>query len=147
MSLYKTFATDESAEQDGITVDYGDTRFLIARAGGANHKFKKVFSSKIKPYRRQIDQGTMSDDAALKMLAQAYAESVVLTWQSKTVDEKGKEVWLDTIEDANGEPLKFSVKNCTQVLLDLPELFTDLQTMAGQAANFKQDEVLEDVKN
>jgi len=147
MSLYKTFATDDTAEKQGITVDYGDTRFLIARAGGANSAFKKCFGTKIKPYRRQIDQGTIDDSVANRLMAEAYAEAVVLGWQSKTVDDQGNEKWLDTIEGPDGKPMKFTAENCTKVLIDLPELFADLQVMAGQASNFRTEEVEEDAKN
>jgi hypothetical protein len=147
MSLYKTFATDEAVEKQGISIDYGDERFLIARAGGSNSAFKKCFAAKIKPYRRQIDQGNIDDSVANRLMAEAYAETVILLWESKAVDEAGVETWVDTISGADGKPMKFSKASCTALLLDLPELFADLQVMAGQASNFRQDELEEDVKN
>lgn len=147
MSLYKTFGTNDAAETQGITVDYGDSRFLIARAGGANQQFKKNFAAKIKPYRRQIDNNTIDDSVATRLMAESYAETVILGWQSKIKNEDGEEVWVDTLEGPDGQAMPFTKENCTKLLMDLPELFTDLQHMAGQAANFREAELEEDAKN
>ena len=43
MSLYKMFEVDNVQEQGGVLLNYGDVRFLIARAGGGNKDFAKVF--------------------------------------------------------------------------------------------------------
>jgi hypothetical protein len=147
MSLYKMFQTDKAAEQEGIIVDYGEERFRIARAGGANSQFKKIFAQKIKPYRRQIDNGTMDDAVANRLMAESYADAVVIGWESKIVDADGKEKWVKTIQNEAGADLKFTPENCAQVLIDLPELFADLQHMAGQATHFREEEIEEDSKN
>ena len=146
MSLYKMFKTNVDAEQEGVILDYGDVRFRIARAGGANADFKRIFTHKLKPYRRQISAETMDDGVANRLMAESYAEAVIIGWEGKSVDEDGNETWGPTIETPDGE-LKFTAENCVKVLLDLPELFTDIQTMAGQAANFREEELEEDVKN
>jgi hypothetical protein len=145
MSLYKMFHTDADAEKAGIVLDYGDTRFTVARAGGANADFKRLFTTKLKPYRRQIDAGTMDDDVANRLMAETYAETVIIGWEGRTVVD-GEELWGPEIETPAGE-LKFTAEACVTLLLDLPELFTDLQAMANQAANFRDTEMEEDVKN
>jgi hypothetical protein len=147
MSLYKMYGTDKDVEKDGIILDYGDTRFRIARAGGANQKFKNTFKAKLKPYRKQMEQGVMDDDVALRLMAEAYAEAVILSWGTKQTDDEGNVTWSHTIVGEGGEELEFNAENCTKVLLDLPDLFSDIQEAAGQAANFRNTEMEEDAKN
>lgn len=144
--LYSTFGTDKKVETDGIVVNYGQVRFRIARAGGANQKFKKVFQHKMKPLRRQIENEQLTDDQSERLFAEVYAETVVLSWETNFGTEKDpnwKPVWVG--ED--GVELEFSKENVTEVLIDLPELFADLKTMASQASNYRRAEAEADAGN
>lgn len=143
MSLHDMFKTNESNETLGVVLDYGDTRIKIARAGGANEKFKKIFSAKLKPHRRKMEMGTLADETAEHLLKEAYAEAIVLAWSSK--DEDGD--WIDTIPDADGEQMDCTPANVYRLFTELPELFTDIQSSANQVATFRDEEVEEDIKN
>ena len=80
-------------------------KFQIARAGGRNKAFKDTFSAKAKKHRTQIDNETMSDDMADRIMAESYAEAVVLGWWTRKeddagdaiLDKQGNEKWVDTI--------------------------------------------------
>ncbi len=154
-NLYEMFEMDADLEREGITVNYGSVKFLIARAGGRNSAFKKLFQSKAKKYRHQIDNETMSDTAADRLMAESYAEGVVLGWWSRIEDEhgepvltaKGDEKWVDTVENADGKKVKFSVDECVRLFEDLPDLFANIQMMAGKAANYRLEEDLQDEGN
>jgi len=159
-NLYDLFKMDADLEREGITINYGSIKFLLARAGGSNTAFKKLFQAKAKKYRHQIDNKTMSDDAAELLMAQSYAEAIILGWWSRKEDENGEAVldksgeeqWVDTIEvpTADGSSLKrvkYSVKECVKLLLDLPDLFADIQQMAGEAANYRKEVEEEDEGN
>ena len=145
MSIYKTFETDKNIEQEGIEVDYGDTRFVLARAGGANNRFKKVFQAKTKPYRRQIETDTLSESVARKMLAEAYAEAIIIRVDVAEVDDnnepilvKGEKKWkLNRIPLEDGTDSPATQERVTALLLDLPELFADIQEMATLASNYR----------
>ena len=76
-NLYQVFEMDKDLEREGITVNYGSVKFLIARAGGRNKAFKTVFGAKTKKYRHQIDNETLTDDAADRIIIESYAEAVV----------------------------------------------------------------------
>lgn len=155
MSLYKDFATDKNMERSGVLLNYGDVRLLIARAGGSNRKFSEVFKEKAQPYRYAIDHGKMSEEDANRIMAEAYAESVILGWQSVVRDEngdvvrdsKGKPKIQQSIEGKDGKQMKFTVENCTQLLLDLPDLFRDIQQMASDQRNFQKEEEKADAGN
>ena len=134
MNLYKTYKTTDSMEKDGIDLQYGpDCKIRIARAGGSNQRFGKLLGDKLKPYRRQIDNGTMDDAIAAKIMAEVYADCVILGWQG--------------VEDFEGIAIPFCKENVVKLLTDLPELFRDIQEQAGKVSNFRAAEREEDAKN
>ncbi len=43
MSMYEQLETDKALETKGVEIDYGTFRVTLARAGGANKKYEKLF--------------------------------------------------------------------------------------------------------
>lgn len=131
MNLYNTFETDKSLERDGIVLDYGfnsknePIQIRIARAGGANAKFAKVLENKMKPYKRAIANDTMDNKVAEKLLVEAYADAVVISWNG--------------VEDREGTALDFTRDNVVKVLTDLPDLFMDIQSQSQKSALFRAE--------
>ena len=144
-NAYKAFGLNKGLEQDGILINYGDFRIKIARAGGGNQRFRRLLQAKLKPYRHQMDNDTLDEKVSEAIFLECYAEAVVLGWETK-VTKDGKETWEPTLETPTGK-LPYSAENCVKVLTDLPELFRDLQAMAGKAANFRNVEDDADAKN
>ena len=145
--LYQLFEMDKDLEREGISVNYGSVKFQIARAGGRNKAFKDTFNAKTKRHRTQIDNETMSDEMADRIMAESYAEAVVLGWWSRKEDEfgdaildkKGEEQWADTVENKQGKNVKYSVEECVKFFLDLPDLFSSLQSYAVKSANYRKE--------
>lgn len=131
MSLYNTFETNKDLERDGIVLDYGfnskdePIQIRIARAGGANTKFAKVLEQKMKPYKRAIANDTMDNKVAEKLLIEAYADAVILSWTG--------------VEDREGNFLEFTRDNVVKVLTDLPDLFMDIQAQSQKSALFRAE--------
>lgn len=133
-SLYSLFGTDKNMEQTGVILDYGNAgKIKIARAGGSNTKFSKVLEAKMRPYRRQYEAGTMSDEVANTMLIEAFAEAVVLGWED--------------IKGPDGKNLKFSRENAIKLFTDLPDLFVDVREQSMKVSNFRMVEVEADAGN
>lgn len=132
-SPYTQFATDTSLETDGVILDYGDYQIRIARAGGANKRFGKVLEAKQKPYRRQIQNETLDEEIAKRLLAEAYAEAVILGWSN--------------ITGPDGQPMAFSKPNCVRLLTDLPDLFADIREQSAKVALFRREEIEEAAGN
>lgn len=133
-SIYKAFETDKQKEQDGIELDYGDMgSIFVARAGGANKRFAKALEFRSRPYRRQLDKGTLSDDVANKLLAEVFADTIVLGWKG--------------ILDKEGSEVEFTKENCIKLFMELPELFTDIQEQTQKMANFQAEDLEDDSKN
>lgn len=140
MSLFKQFQTDKSAETDGIDADYGidertGERILIrvARAGGANSKFAKLWDAKSKPYRRQIQTETLDNATAERLMHEVYAEAVVIGWSG--------------VCDRDGNKLDYNVENCVKLFKELPELFNDIRSLSTNISAFRAQELEEDGKN
>lgn len=132
-TVYEAFETNESLEQAGIVVDYGDFKFTLARAGGSNRKYTALVQKRLRPYRKRILTDAMDPQLAHRILAECFAETVVLDWEGVT--------------DRAGNPLPFSRESCIQLLVDLPELFAELQEQAVGAGNFLRVQREEDGKS
>ena len=152
--LYKTFEMDSDLERDGISVNYGTVKFTLARAGGRNKAFTDLFKMKAKKHRTQLDNETMSDDLADRIMAESYAEAVILGWWTRKEDahgdavlKKGEEQWDDVIENKQGKLVKYSTDECVRLLLDLPDLFASLQSYATKSANYRKEEEAVDEGN
>lgn len=139
MSLYKQFKTDNTLEKEGILLEYGTNSkgdpicIRIARAGGANAQYAKRMETRVKPYRRQIQNETMENALVERIVKEVYAETVVLGWEN--------------VEDENGQPMQFNEKNCVKLFDDLPDLFRDLQEQSQRAALFRAEVREADSKN
>lgn len=125
-SPYDTFDTNEDLETgSGVTLDYLGFSITIHRAGGKNKKFERIILEKFKPYRRKHEQGILEDEIANRIMAEAFAEAVIIGWK----DVKGKD----------GKNISFTVKNCVKLMLDLPELFKDIQLQAQDFSTFRKE--------
>lgn len=135
MSFYKTFGTSADLENGkGIDLDYGDDGVIVIhRAGGANKKYTSVAAQKLKPYTRKLQNGTADPEAINKVMAEIYAESVIIGWRG--------------VKDENGKDLKFTKENVVKLLIDLPDLFEDIQEQATKISNFRASENEDIAKN
>jgi len=135
MSFYETFSTNENLEAgEGVDLDYGKSGVItIHRAGGENKKFARVLNAKMKPYRRQLQNGTMDDAVAEKLMAETYAEAVIIGWKG--------------VKGRDGKDMPFTKENVVKLLTDLPELFKDIQDQANTVANFRKEEIEAEAKN
>ena len=155
LSLYSMFDTDTTLETEGVEVEYGGTRFILARAGGANTKFKTVFTELIKPYRAQMNRGVLDDDVSNRIMAKAYAKTVVLRVDCRKMDADGnlatknnEPVWtLGKFYTREGKLVEATEENVAALLLDVDELFADIRTMAANSATYLKEMDEEDEGN
>lgn len=146
MGLYDTFSTDTNKEVEGTWLDYGDFQVKIAYAGGANKKFTNMLELKLKPLRRALEAGAISNERSNAILAEVYAKTVVLDWQTVPDVEKPDEM-VQGIEGPDGDMLDFTVDNVITTFKNLPNLFNDIRQQADSIANFKHEELQAEAKN
>ena len=140
--LFKTFESDRDLEKNGITLQYGTTvrdgkdvpvEIIIARAGGNNSRFDKVFEAKTKPYKRMIQTESLDPEVGKRIMRETYAECVILGWNN--------------VQNREGVFLDFTKKNVELLMEELPELFADIQTQANKQAIFRKVVLEDDAKN
>ena len=138
------FKTDETLETKvGVTLDYGDFRICITRAGGSNKKFTKVMQAKMKPYRRQLATGNMDEEVAKRLMREAYAEAIIIGFDVKVGDKKYEE----GVPREDGTIAPYNKEEVIRIFTDLPDLFLDVQAQADSIALFREEEIEEDAKN
>lgn len=139
-SPYALFETDKSIEQAGVRIDYGPFYFQVARAGGANTRFRDTLRNRMAPHKRALATETMSDDLADKISTEVFAETVVLGWGSVEFGE-GK------IAGRDGKAVPFSSDAVKQLFKDLPDLARDVMQQAQTTALFRTAIAEVDAKN
>lgn len=142
MGMYDIFETDEDLETTGVWIDYGDFRVKIASASQGNKKYVKYAETALKPVRRAMQAGALSNERSLSIMSDIYAKTIVLDWQVKTDDG-----WKTGIEGRDGEILPFNQEELKKVFVALPNLFVDIQEQANSIANFRKAELEEEGKN
>lgn len=148
MSMYKQFETDPKLEQEGIWIDYGDFRVLVARAGGANKRYLSYAETKTKPFRRAMEAGTMDEKRAQGLLYDIFSKTIVLNWQiADGTDKDGSVKWKNGIHSKDGGVIDVTPANIEQTFRNLPALFQDIQQCAAGIALYRKEEIEADGKN
>lgn len=142
MGMYDIFQTDEDLEVSGIWLDYGDFRIKIASAGQGNKKYVRYAEKALKPVRRAMQAGALSNERSLSIMSDIFAKTIVIDWQVKVEGN-----WKTGIEGPDGEIVPFNYENVKKVFEDLPNLFIDIQEQANSIANFRKMELEEDSGN
>lgn len=142
MSLYKDFKTSEKLEVDGVRFENGTYAYTLARSGGANKKFQKLFERLARPHRRQLDNGTLDNVVAERLMREVFAKTVVLKWETRQDDE-----WVEGIELEDGSVVPATTDVLVGVFEDLPDLFTQITEDSKSTAYFRQAGLEEDSGN
>jgi len=146
MGMYDVFETDETLEANGVWIDYGDFRVLLASAGQGNKNYVRYAEKKLKPVRRALESGALSNERSQALMADIYSKTIILAWE--VMQGEGDEKAMKSgIENREGEIVPFSEVNVETALRDLPRLFMDLQEQAASLANFRKGEIEDEGKN
>lgn len=133
-SIYEKFGTNKKAEQEGITLDYGDGLTVkIARAGGSNVRFEKAVQQRMRKFGLQAKHDLLEPEQMRTIFREVLAETVVLGWTGVT--------------DRDGNELPFNKDNCVKVFTDLPDLFDDVLEQSRKASLFKETILEAEAKN
>lgn len=147
---YDLFKNNEELEKKGVELRYGDSFYItVARAGGTNKRYVKAFEAKTRPHRRQIQAGTLDDATDRRIMAEVYADTVVLGWGKYVLDEDSGEFVAQNgvIPGPDGQDLAFNRDNVVKLFLDLPDLFADVVENSTKLALFRDDALEGDAKN
>lgn len=140
---YSNYQTDASLEQRGIWVEEPEFRVKLLRAGGRNAQFKKKADAIMKPIRRAIDKGIVSDELAAEKTSDLLAEALIIDWEVRDPEgavELDRATWIpNSIHDPQtGEVVPYSTEVVKRVLIVAPELSEYLFAQARDADNFRE---------
>lgn len=129
-SPYALFETDKTVEQRGVRLDYGPFYFQVARAGGANTRFRDVLRQRMAPHKRAMATDTMNEELADSIARDVFCETVVLGWGSVKFGD-GK------VAGRDGKAVDFSVDAVKAMFQELPDLARDVMQQAQSVALFR----------
>lgn len=120
-------ATDTVKETDGVWREAGNgLRLKIARWN--NPKYVRRINELQKPYRAQVQAGTLSEEKKAEIAAQAMSETILLDWDGMF---------------AGGEPLPYNRQEAARILANpmYQSFFTIVMSFAQDEAAYRVEEV------
>lgn len=112
-------------EREGVWVQYMEGELQIARMGNPHNR--RVFQRVRAPFKRQIQRGTLTDKQQAAIVAETYAESILLDWRGQT--------------DEDGNEFPYSKENAMLVLEVDIDLRDFVEQISQEAALFREEEV------
>jgi len=131
LDIFAQFATDETLENQGVWVEYGEAKFLVGRSG--NRAYSKKLSALVEQNQKLLD---IKDEAAealsQKIFIEVMAESILLGWSGPVAYK--------------GEPLPFS-RDAVRQLLEIKDFRREVTRWAEDINRFKARVEEAQVKN
>lgn len=131
VSIFDVYETAEDAEVTGVWTDVGPSRFLLARAGGANVDFAKTTTKRLAPFQAALE--SMSKKQTDELAIGIFVDTILKDWENVT--------------ERDGTVIEFNRDNARRVLLQLPNLFSALMVEANKLANYTKRNVETAAKN
>lgn len=136
MSLSKQFKTDEKAEQNGVPVEFSANAdgtiptFIVGRANRTNKKYMQALERITKPHRRALEMKTLPKEKGEEIWMQVFIQGNLFGWQNVLLS--------DVTGDEKAEGFApFTNENAVALFKRLPDLYDDLASRSGEAANFR----------
>lgn len=140
IDLFEQYATDETAENDGVWIPHGDSEFLIARSG--NKQYSKQIAAEYKKNEKLLAvEGDAASKLSDKIMIDLLATTVLKGWRTKQADES----YLPVI-GYKRKPLEYSSENAKMVLAH-KDFRKDVAAWSDDMTKFKAELLEEQVKN
>ena len=130
MDIFAQYATDDTAEKEGVWVPHGDAKFLIARAG--NRKYVKRLSEAYTENEVLLDiKNEAADALSDKIMIDVIANTILLGWENVSF---------------NDTPLEYSEANA-KTILAVKDFRKLVMKWSDDMARFKVKQLEATVKN
>lgn len=121
MDFFRSYATDEKAENEGVWRKLGDCELLIAR--DTNENFSNAVSALYEANREALEvKGDASKELNRTIMAEAAADGLLKGW-------RGNVVW-------DGAPLEYNRENAIK-MLKLPDFMRVVRRMAAEETQYR----------
>uniref|UniRef100_A0AAU7YUE3 Virion structural protein n=1 Tax=Stenotrophomonas phage vB_SmaS_QH3 TaxID=3229738 RepID=A0AAU7YUE3_9CAUD len=139
--LHKQFKTNSAKESEGVEIEFPEAQnddgtvptFVISRMGKSNKAYSKALEAATRPYRRQVELGTMKNEVAETLFMGVFVDTILKGWKN--------------VQDENGQPIAFSKDSAIALLGELPDVYERLQEEAKLSANFRDSVLESEAKN
>lgn len=139
--LHKQFKTNSAKESEGVEIEFPEAQnddgsiptFIISRMGKSNKAYSKSLEAATRPYRRQVELGTMKNEVAEGLFMGVFVDTILKGWKN--------------VQGENGEAIAFSKDAATALLNELPDVYERLQEEAKLSANFRDSALESEAKN
>jgi len=148
MGLYDSFKTSSKLETEGVSLDLGFVKIQVARAGGQNQKYNAALVAINAKHGRALTGRLLPENKVREILYEAYADFIILNWETNTAPEAEAPVWVQGIENPDGgELLPFNKENVLATLRALPAIFDEIKTTAESITFYRQSLLDDATKN
>lgn len=121
MDLFRSYATDEDSENEGVWRKLGDCELLIAR--DTNETFSNAVSKLYETNREALEvPGKDSKELNRRIMAEAAAEGLLKNWRGKVTYD--------------GQDLPYSRENAVKVLM-IPDFMRAVRRMAAEEGQYR----------
>lgn len=129
--IRKLWGTSQQKETEGVVHDLGNgVEVTVARNG--NPKHAAALERLSKPYRGQINRGTLPKEKLEALSIEAMAEGLLLGWKGIELD---------------GQALEYTKANALKVLTEFKDFREMISSLAVDAAQYREEEIVEAEKN
>lgn len=140
MGLRNTFKTDKALETEGVWLEVEinehngqPIRIHVARMARSNKAYAKALDKATKPHNAAIQNETLSEAIAAKMMKNVFVDTILLGWDNLPKSE------LTGNEDDTDE-LPFTRENALALFDEMDDLYQDWEKRAKAASNFREAE-------
>ncbi|QBZ71755.1 hypothetical protein [Pseudomonas phage KP1] len=141
MGLHKQYKTDAVKESNGVEIEFVEAinedgtipTFTISRMGKSNKAYSKALDAATRPYRRQVELGTMKNEVAEEIFLDVFVSHVLKGWRN--------------VQDEQGKEIEYSKDAAKSLMLELPDVYERLQEEAKLASNFRDGALESEAKN
>ena len=138
MSIWDMYETDLTRETEGFWYKVNKKISVkLARAGGANLSFTTAMEALTREHRKRggaLEGEKVDVELVTDIMRQAFADTIILDWKGFTDKRTGKAV-------------AYTPKVAYEMMVSLPDLFIELRDAAGAAANYRIEDIQDDVGN
>lgn len=158
---FAQYEVNEDLEVTGVWLVDPFHKMRVARAGGRNEKFNRVYEAVTKPYKRAIQTKTLPADIDKRLMREVYAKGAITGWavaelenvKGKMQPKRGEDGEIIWIEGKAFDPETFEVVDATPEVIERtfekqPELFSYVVERANDVTTYRDEEADEaDVGN
>lgn len=143
-NAFEIFGTEEVLEVDGVWMDFGSFRALIARSGGKNTLYGKTLTKEVQKLGKATFDA-VSESEGDEIITKVFANTVIKDHEVKDENDKWKKgIYIK--KDGEVKVVPFTSKNMQICLQQLPEYFKELQRFSDNFTTFQKEVEKKSVK-